>query len=325
MVNKVKIGKEGKEIKQALRGSFVAIVTPFERDNVRKVDFKSLETLVEFHSRNGTAGIVPCGTTGESATLTHEEHEEVIKKTVEFVNHRTLVIAGTGSNNTAEAIRLTKSAELAGADASLLICPYYNKPTQDGLYLHFKAISEESGLPLIPYNIASRTGVNIEPETVARLAELPTIVGIKEASGNLDQMSRIISLCGDEFALLSGDDSLTLPILAIGGTGVISVVANIMPEDTARMVSAFEKGAMEEARRIHYKLLPLIKMLFIETNPTPIKTAMEMLNMCSSEVRLPLVPMKEQNKTKLAELLKTEFVSDMELITKKINEIENKG
>jgi 4-hydroxy-tetrahydrodipicolinate synthase len=221
-----------------------------------------------------------------------------------------LVIAGTGSNNTTEAVRLTKSAEKAGADASLLICPYYNKPTQDGLYLHFKAIAEESNLPLIPYNIASRTGVNMEPETIAHLAELPTIVGIKEASGNLDQMSQIIRLCKENIVLLSGDDSLTLPVLAIGGTGVISVVANIMPKETAEMVAAFEQGdnlhnllRVETARRIHYKLLPLIKMLFIETNPTPVKTAMGMMGMCSPEVRLPLAPMKEQNKIKLKSVL----------------------
>jgi len=306
----MKIGKEEKTIQEALKGSFVALVTPFENGNSKKVDFKAFKTLIEFHAKNGTAGIVPCGTTGESATLTHEEHEEVVKKTVEFTDHRMLVIAGTGSNNTTEAVRLTKSAEKAGADASLLICPYYNKPTQDGLYLHFKAIAEESNLPLIPYNIASRTGVNMEPETIAHLAELPTIVGIKEASGNLDQMSQIIRLCKENIVLLSGDDSLTLPVLAIGGTGVISVVANIMPKETAEMVAAFEQGdnlhnllRVETARRIHYKLLPLIKMLFIETNPTPVKTAMGMMGMCSPEVRLPLAPMKEQNKIKLKSVL----------------------
>jgi len=304
MASKVVVGKEGKEAKQALKGSFVAIVTPFEHTNGKVVDFRTFKTLIELHARTGTAGIVPCGTTGESATLSHEEHEEVVKRTVEYVDHRMLVIAGSGSNSTAEAIRLTKSAELAGADASLQICPYYNRPTQKGLYLHFKAISEESSLPLIIYNIASRTGVNMEPDTFARLAELPTIVGIKEASGNLDQMSRMISLCGDKIALLSGDDSLTLPVLSIGGIGVISVVANIMPEETAEMVAAFDLGDIERAREMHYKLLPLIKMLFIETNPTPVKTAMSMMGMCSPEVRLPLAPMEEQNKSKLTDMLR---------------------
>jgi len=293
-------------------GSIVAIVTPFStksgsacgRKNLL-VDEKKLRELIEFHIKNGTSGIVPCGTTGESATLSFEEHERVIEITVEQVKKRIPVIAGTGSNSTEEAIMLTRHAAKAGADASLQVSPYYNRPTQKGLYEHFKAIAESVDIPIILYNIASRTGVNIEPETIAKLScDCKNIVGVKEASGNLDQMSRIKLLCGKDFALISGDDSLTLPILAIGGTGIISVVANIVPKDVADLVAEFQKGNIRKAQEIHYKLLPLIKAIFIETNPIPIKTAMGLLGMCCPDLRLPMCAMLPENLEKLKKALK---------------------
>ncbi|MFH1397038.1 MAG: 4-hydroxy-tetrahydrodipicolinate synthase [Candidatus Omnitrophota bacterium] len=295
------------------KGSITAIVTPFSATNrggsasggKLVVDEKKFRDLIEFQIKNGVSGIVPCGTTGESATLTFDEHEQVIKIAIEQANKRVPVIAGTGSNSTAEAIMLTKHAALSGADASLQVSPYYNRPTQKGLYEHFKAIAESVDIPIILYNIASRTGVNIEPETIARLAkDCQNIKAVKEASGSLDQMSRIKSLCGKDFDLISGDDSLTLPILAIGGTGVISVVANIVPKDVAQMVSEFEKGSIKKAQEIHYRLLPLIKAMFIETNPIPVKTAMGLLGMCEPDLRLPMSKMLPENLEKLTQALK---------------------
>jgi 4-hydroxy-tetrahydrodipicolinate synthase len=283
-----------------LEGSMVAIVTPFRDD---AIDTRALNALIERHVKGGTSAIVPCGTTGESATLSHDEHDRVIELTVQAARGRLPVIAGTGSNNTKEAIRLTRHAKEAGVDAALLISPYYNKPTQRGLYLHFKAIAEAVDLPLIIYNIASRTAVNIEPETFAQLAELRNIVGVKESSGSLEQMSRILQLTGGRLALLSGDDVLTLPVLAIGGTGVISVAANIVPEDVAAMVRAFQAGRREEAVRWHQRLLPLVKALFLETNPIPVKTAMGMLGWIAPELRLPLCAMSEANEARLREAL----------------------
>ncbi len=284
------------------KGSIVAIVTPF-RNN--KVDEKKLRDLIEFQIKNGTSGVVPCGTTGESATLSFEEHERVIEVSIEQVKKRVPVIAGTGSNSTAEAIMLTKHAAKAGADASLQVSPYYNRPTQKGLYEHFKAIAESVSLPIILYNIASRTGVNIEPETIAKLAyDCKNIVGVKEASGSLDQMSRIKQLCPSTFDLISGDDSLTLPILSIGARGVISVVANIVPRDVASLVSEFEQGNIRRAQEIHYRLLPLIKAMFIETNPIPVKTAMGLLGMCEPDLRLPMSSMLPENLEKLKKALR---------------------
>ena len=284
------------------KGSIVAIVTPFKDG---KGDEKRLRDLIEFHIKNGTSAILPCGTTGESATLTFEEHNRIIEITVEQVNKRIPVIAGTGSNSTQEAIILTKDAEKIGADASLQISPYYNKPTQKGLYLHFKAIVESVSIPIILYNIASRTAVNIEPETVAKLAkDFKNIVGIKEASGLLEQMARIKALCGEDFDLISGDDSLTLPILAIGGVGVISVVANIVPKDVSEMVLEFEKGNLRKSQEIFYRLLPLVKAIFLETNPIPIKTAMGLLGLCEPELRLPLCSMSDDTLEKLKKALK---------------------
>ena len=283
-------------------GSMVALVTPFKNG---KVDEKKFKELIEFQLKNGTAAIVPCGTTGESATLSPAEHERVIELTVKFVNKRVPVIAGTGSNSTEEAVSLTKHAAAAGANASLQVSPYYNRPTQKGLYEHFKAIADAVDIPIILYNIAARTGVNIEPETMARLAkDCKNIVGVKEASGNLEQMSRIKALCGAEFDLISGDDALTLPLLAVGGTGIISVVANIVPKDVAAMVAAFQKGNIKKARELHYKLLPLVKAMFIETNPIPVKTAMGMLGMCEPDLRLPMTSMLPENADKLKKALK---------------------
>jgi len=284
------------------KGSIVAIVTPFKNN---KVDDKKLKELIEFQIKNGTSGIVPCGTTGESATLTFAEHERVIEITIKQVNKRVPVIAGTGSNSTEEAIMLTKQAASAGADASLQVSPYYNRPTQKGLYEHFKAIANSVDIPIILYNIASRTGVNIEPETIARLAhDCKNIVAVKEASGSLDQMSRIKQLCPKSFILIAGDDSLTLPILGIGGVGIISVVANIVPRDVANLVHEFEKGNIKKAQEIHYKLLPLTKAIFIETNPIPVKTAMGLLGMCEPDLRLPMCPMLPENLEKLRKALK---------------------
>ena len=279
------------------RGSMVALVTPFKDD---RVDEPALKRLVEFHIAGGTSAVVPCGTTGESATLSHEEHERVVELVVQAARGHIPVIAGTGSNNTREAIRLTKHAKRVGADGALLISPYYNKPTQRGLYLHFKAVAEAVDIPLIPYNIASRTAVNIEPETIAKLvAELPNIVAIKEASGSLEQMSRMLHLTSRRIALLSGDDALTLPVLSIGGAGVISVVANLVPNDVAAMVHAFEQGKVSQATEWHDRLLPLVKAMFIETNPIPVKTAMGVLGMIDPQLRLPLCAMEGTNLEKL--------------------------
>lgn len=283
------------------KGSMVALVTPFRNG---KVDEKALKELVEFHIKNGTSAIVPCGTTGESSTLSYDEHDKVIELTIQFARGRVPVIAGTGSNSTEEAIMLTEHAKKAGADASLQISPYYNRPTQRGLYLHFKAIAERVDIPIILYNIASRTGVNIEPETFAKLAEIKNIIGVKEASGSLEQMSRIRKLCPKEFLLISGDDALTLPVLSIGGVGVISVVSNIIPKDIADMCAAFEKGDAKKAEEMHYKTLPLVKAMFIETNPIPVKTAMGLMKMIDPSLRLPLCEMLPENKEKLVKALK---------------------
>jgi len=283
------------------KGSMVALVTPFKGG---KIDENALKELVEFHIKNGTTALVPCGTTGESATLSYEEHDRVIELTIEFAKGRIPVIAGTGSNSTEEAIMLTKHAKKAGAAASLQVSPYYNRPTQKGLYLHFKAIAEAVDIPLILYNIASRTGVNIEPETFVKLAEIKNIIGVKEASGSLEQMSRIRRLCPKEFLLISGDDALTLPVLSIGGVGIISVVANIIPRDVADMCAAFEKGNIKKAEDLHYNMLNLVKAMFVETNPIPVKTAMGLMKMMDPEMRLPLCDMLPENKEKLVKAMK---------------------
>lgn len=282
------------------KGSIVAIVTPFKEGNV---DEEAYRELIEFQIQNGTNAIVPCGTTGESATLSIEEHNRVIDIAVEAVNKRVPVIAGAGGNSTSEAIELTEHAKKAGADATLQVTPYYNKPTQEGLYQHFKTIAEAVPLPQVLYNVPGRTSVNMLPETVARLAELPDVVAIKEASGNLEQMAEIVRLAGEKITLISGDDNLTLPILSIGGKGVISVVANIVPQDTADMLTAWERGDHNKAREIYFRLLPLCRAMFYETNPVPVKTSLALMGKIRDDLRLPLVPMAPSNLERLKRIL----------------------
>ncbi len=282
-------------------GALSAIVTPF-RDGT--IDEKALRDLIEWQISEGIEGIVPCGSTGESATLSHAEHEQVIKIAVEQTRKRVPVVAGTGSNSTAEAIRLTAAAREMGADAALLISPYYNKPTQEGIYKHYKMIAQSVDLPIIIYNIPGRTGSNIAPETMARMCEVRNIVGVKEASGSMDQVSDIHRLCGDRWTILSGDDSATLPLMALGASGVISVITNIMPREMVEMTSAALKQDYARAREIHYRMLPLMRALFIETNPIPIKHAMSLLGKCSPEVRMPLTPMSSVAADKLKGVMK---------------------
>ena len=282
------------------KGAIVATVTPFKSG---QVDEEALRKLIEYQIENGTTGIVPCGTTGESATLSHEEHDRVIEITIDAVKKRVPVIAGTGSNSTEEALRLTRHAHEAGADGALIVCPYYNRPTQEGLFQHYKSIAEAVPIPILVYNIPGRTGINLNPDTLARLAQISNIVGVKEAAGSIKQMSDIIGLCGPEFDVLSGDDAFTLPLLALGGQGVISVISNVAPSDMAAMVSAFETGDLEKARRIHYKMIPLIDALFIESNPAPVKAALSMMGMIEYEVRLPLCKLVQGNYDKLQKAL----------------------
>ena len=284
------------------QGSFVALVTPF-RDG--RVDEAKLRELVEFQITHGTDGLVPCGTTGESPTLTHDEHKRVVEIVLETARERVPVIAGTGSNSTSEAIDLTRHAERAGASGALVVNPYYNKPTQEGLYRHFRAVAEAVTIPIITYNIAGRTAVNVETATMARLArECHNIVGVKEASGSLDQMSQVIAACGPSFSVLSGDDNITLPVMAIGGHGVISVIANIVPRETADMVHAALDGDFKRARELHFRLFPLARAAFLETNPIPIKEAMAMAGMLEPEFRLPMCRMGEANRETLRGILR---------------------
>ena len=291
-------------MRRSFQGSIVALVTPF-RD--ARVDEAKLRELVELHVRNGTDAIVPCGTTGESPTLSHEEHKRVVEGVIEAARGRIQVIAGTGSNATAEAIDLTVHAKKAGADGALLVSPYYNKPTQQGLYEHFKAVAEAADLPIVVYNIQGRTAVNVETDTLARLArDCRNIVGVKEASGSLEQMTQVILACGPDFTVLSGDDTLTLPLMAVGGRGVISVIANIVPKETAEMTHAALEGDWKRARELHLKLFPLSKAMFIETNPIPVKEAMAMMGLIQPEFRLPLCRMAESNRERLKKVL-TQF------------------
>lgn len=284
------------------KGSIVALVTPFKGD---QVDEDAYRQLVDWQISQGTNGIVPCGTTGESPTLTSDEHERVIAICVEAVRKRIPVIAGTGSNSTAEAVHLTQHAAKVGADAVLVVTPYYNKPTNKGLYLHFKAVAESVRIPIILYNIAGRTCKNIEPEVMAKLArDCKNIVGVKEASGSLEQMKRIKELCPKDFILLSGDDGLILPVMGLGGTGVISVAANIVPKDVVALIDAFNKGDPKKAEAINAKFQPLVSALFIETNPIPIKTAMALMGLCNGALRLPMCEMEDANLAKLKDALK---------------------
>lgn len=283
------------------QGSFVALVTPFKNG---KIDEEALKNIIEFQVSNGTNGIVPCGTTGESATLSVEEHNQVVEITVQAVNGRIPVIAGSGSNSTGEAIKLTRHAKEVGANAALHITPYYNKPTQEGLYQHFKKIAGEVDIPIILYNVPSRTSVNMLPETTARLAEIKNIVGIKEATGNLQQISETIKLCGDNFSVISGDDANTLPIMAAGGNGVISVTANIAPEKISALCKSCLEGNFSDARKLHYELLDLNNIMFIETSPVPVKTSLSLMGKITGELRLPLTPLSESSLSKLKILLK---------------------
>ncbi|HEX9022591.1 MAG TPA: 4-hydroxy-tetrahydrodipicolinate synthase [Geobacteraceae bacterium] len=283
------------------KGSIVAIVTPF-KDGA--VDEEKLRELVEFQIEGGTDAIVPCGTTGEASTLDYDEHYRVIEIVIQQTKKRVPVIAGTGSNSTTEAIELTAHSRKLGADGALLVTPYYNKPSQEGLYRHYRAVAEAVALPLVLYNVPGRTSVNLLPETVARLAELPNVVAIKEASGSLQQASEIIARCGDKLDVISGDDFITLPMMACGAKGVISVVANIMPKEVAALVDAFFAGNLDEARKWHLKLLSIANAMFIETNPVPVKTAVALMGMATDEVRLPLAPLSDANRTKLAAIMK---------------------
>ena len=285
------------------KGSLVALITPFKDG---EIDRQSLKRLIDFHIENGTDAIVVAGTTGESATLTFTEHEDLIKMAIDMAEGRIPIIAGTGANATHEAIELTKSAEKYGADGSLQIVPYYNKPTQEGIYQHFKAIAEETNIPLILYNIPSRTGVDMLPETFARLyGDFPNIIGIKEATGKVDRVSEMINLTNEEVIILSGDDSLTLPMMSVGAKGVISVANNIIPKEMSQMCKLALEGKFNEALQIHNKYWKLFKTLFIETNPIPVKTAAYMLGLIDDlEFRLPLYYMKDENKILLENVLK---------------------
>ena len=285
------------------QGSFVAMVTPFRNG---KVDEAKVRELVELHTGHGTDGLIPCGTTGESPALSHDEHRRVVELVVEAAHGRIPVIAGTGSNSTAEAIDLTRHAERAGAAGALVVNPYYNKPTQEGLYRHFRAVAESVAIPILVYNIQSRTAVNVETATLERLVrDARNVVGVKEASGSLDQMSQVVAACGPDFSVLSGDDNLTLPLLAIGGHGVISVIANIVARETAEMVHAALDGDWKRARELHYKLFPLARAAFLETNPIPIKEAMAMASMIEPEFRLPMCRMGDANRERLRAILKS--------------------
>jgi len=283
------------------KGALSAIITPF-RDGA--IDEPALRDLIEWQIQNGVDGIVPCGSTGESATLSHPEHEQVIKITVEQVRKRVPVVAGTGSNSTAEAIRLTSFAREAGADGALLVSPYYNKPTQDGIIRHYRAIAQSVALPLIVYNIPGRTGSSVLPETLAQLADVPNIVGVKEASGSMDQASDIRRLCGERLTVLSGDDSLTLPLIALGAKGAISVITNVMPRETHELTQAALEGNFARARELHYKMLPLMRALFLETNPIPVKYAVSLMGKCTAELRMPLTTMSPGPAEKLRGVMK---------------------
>jgi 4-hydroxy-tetrahydrodipicolinate synthase len=279
-----------------IEGVLPALITPFTKDN--RVDKDGIRQNIEFLVDGGVSGVVPCGTTGEAATLSINEHEKVIEYAVEFSS--VPVVAGTGSNNTTEALELTKFAQDAGADAVLLITPYYNKPNDSGMLKHFMTIAESVDIPIIIYNVPSRTGINLKPELTAKLAKVSNIVGIKEASGSLDQITRIFELTkGEDFAVLSGDDGLTLPILSIGGTGVISVVANVAPKLVVSMIEAFRNGDREKARELHLTLAPLIRAMFLETNPIPVKKAVELIGLPAGNLRLPLAPISTENEKKL--------------------------
>ncbi len=282
-------------------GAFTALVTPF-RDGV--LDERAMVELVELQVAAGVDGLVPCGSTGEAATLSHAEHRRVVEVVVSAARGRVQVLAGTGSNSTSEAIELTRHAKEAGADGALLISPYYNRPTQEGILAHYAEIARQTAFPLVVYNIPGRTASNVLPATFARLADIEQVVGVKEASGNLDQMAHLIAAVPDSFAVLSGDDSLTLPLLAIGGRGVISTISNLVPADVVELVRAFRAGDVERARALHYRLLPLFDALFCETNPIPLKAALALRGLIQDELRLPLTRLSASNRERLQAVMK---------------------
>jgi 4-hydroxy-tetrahydrodipicolinate synthase len=283
-------------------GSIVAIVTPFKKG---KFDEKAFGNLIEWHIKEGTSAIVPCGTTGESATLDYDEHQRVIEVAIKVAHRRVPVIAGTGANATDETIMMTMKAKKAGADGALLVSPYYNKPTQEGIFRHYREVAKAVDIPIVLYNVPGRTASNVLPETVARLAEIENIVAIKEATGDMKQASEVLRLCGDRMTVLSGDDFTTFPLIMLGGKGVISVSANVMPRESAEMCGHALKGDIEAARKVHYSLEPLNTAMFIETNPIPVKTALAMMGKISEEFRLPLCEMAPENRSKLEKVLKT--------------------
>ena len=287
---------------QKFEGVFTALVTPFKKNGA--VDEEKLRELVDFQIENGVAGLVPCGTTGESPTLSHEEHNIVVDIVINQAKGRVPVNAGTGSNSTGEALNLTKHAKEAGADAVLLVNPYYNKPTQKGLYEHFKALNDAVDIPMILYNIKGRTGINVETPTMAKLAQLKNIVAVKEASGDINQMMDVINKAPDDFIVLSGDDNMTLPLIGLGGKGVVSVLSNLLPGKMVKMVSSALKGEWDEARKLHYELMPLFKAEFIETNPIPIKAMMAMKGMINEIYRLPMCSLSEENRKKAEQVMK---------------------
>lgn len=287
------------------KGVLPAIITPFKRNSAMDLDIQGLERNIRYLLACGIHGIVPCGSTGESATLSFKEHEKVVSVTIDTVNGKIPVLAGTGSNNTAEAVILTKAAKDTGADGVLVISPYYNKPNRAGLVKHYTKLADLD-IPLVIYNVPGRTGQNLEPDLIAELAQHPNIVGIKEASGNVGQVSRIIEMTQDEdFAVISGDDNLTLPIMALGGTGVISVAANVDPRRMVAMCEAAEKGNWKNALDLHYALSPLFRSMFIDTNPIPVKKAVELMGMAGGPVRLPLDDLDEKKTAELKKVLAT--------------------
>ncbi len=283
-------------------GVYTALITPFKNG---KIDYDAVAKIIEMQIASGVDGLVPMGTTGESPTVSFEEHKEYIERVVKIANRRVRVIAGTGSNATDEAICLSKSAQSHGVDGVLLVNPYYNRPTQQGLIAHFEAIAKSVTIPVVLYNIPGRTGVNFLPESIKTLIDrVDNVVAIKEASGDVSQMMRVIELCGDRLTLISGDDNLLLPVLAIGGRGVISVLSNMLPADVKKVITLFNQGDFDGSRKAFYRILPLCRAMFLETNPIPVKAAMEMLGYCTSEIRLPLTPLTDSNR----ELLKKTMI-----------------
>ncbi len=282
-------------------GVYTALVTPFRDD---RIDYAALEAIIEAQVKGGVDGVVPVGTTGESPTLSFDEHKEYVKRVVALVDRRVRVIAGTGSNSTREAVHLSQAAQEYGVDGVLLVNPYYNKPPQRGLVAHFEAVAKSISIPAILYNIPGRTGINFLPESILELLDrAPNIVAIKEATGDLAQMMRVIELCGERLTLLSGDDNLLLPVLSIGGKGVISVLSNVLPADMKRIVTLYNEGKIDESRKLFYKVLPLCRAMFYETNPIPVKAAMEMMGRCGGELRLPLVRLSDEHRAKLRQAL----------------------